>query len=268
MNWPALAQTIGLSVRFLDNVIDVCEYPVRDTVQLSQGNRKIGLGVMGFADCLFLLGIPYDSKKGIEFGSELMGFINKSARKASTELADMRGAFPNWNNSIWRTKRKKKVRNASITCIAPTGTISIIADCSPSIEPVYSLVFVRQILNDKKLLQINPIFKQVAQTHGFCSRKLEKQIAKTGSIQKISKIPPNIRRVFKSAYDISPQWHIRMQSAFQQHCDAAVSKTINFSEKATPASVDKAYKLAYQLNCKGVTIYRQHSRESEPMSLY
>ncbi len=268
MNWPALAQTIGLSVRFLDNVIDVCEYPVRDTVQLSQGNRKIGLGVMGFADCLFLLGIPYDSKKGIEFGSELMGFINKNARKASTELADMRGAFPNWNNSIWRTKRKKKVRNASLTCIAPTGTISIIADCSSGIEPVYSLVFVRQILNDTKLLQINPIFKQVAQSHGFYSRKFEKQIAKTGSIQKMSKIPPTIRRIFRSAYDISPQWHIRMQSAFQQHCDAAVSKTINFSEKATPASVDKAYKLAYQLNCKGVTIYRQHSRESEPMSLY
>jgi ribonucleoside-diphosphate reductase alpha chain len=268
MDWPALARTVRLSVRFLDNIIDMCEYPVRDTIRLSHGNRKIGLGVMGFADCLFMLGIPYDSKKGIEFGSKLIGFINKSARKASGELANMRGPFPNWSNSIWRTKRKKKVRNASITCIAPTGTISIIADCSPGIEPVYSLVFVRQILNDSKLLQINPIFKQVAQSHGFYSKKLEKQIVKTGSIQNMPQIPSTIRRIFKSAYDISPQWHIRMQSAFQQHCDAAVSKTINFSEKATLASVDKAYKLAYQLNCKGVTIYRQHSRESEPMSLY
>jgi ribonucleoside-diphosphate reductase alpha chain len=268
MDWPALAQTVGLSVRFLDNVIDMCEYPVRDTVRLSQGNRKIGLGVMGFADCLFLLGIPYDSKKGVDFASELMEFINKSARKASSELADIRGTFPNWNNSIWRTKRKKKVRNASITCIAPTGTISIIADCSSGIEPVYSLVFVRQILNDSKLLQINPIFKQVAQNHGFYSKKLEKQIAKTGSIQKMPQIPPAIRRIFKSAYDISPQWHIRMQSAFQQHCDAAVSKTINFSEKTSASSVDKAYKLAYQLNCKGITIYRQHSRDSEPMCLF
>ena len=267
MDWLGLDEAVRLSVRFLDNIIDVCEYPVRDTIRLSQGNRKVGLGVMGFADCLFMLGIPYDSKKGVEFGSELMSFINKSARKASIELANIRGPFPNWNNSIWRTKRKKKVRNASITCVAPTGTISIIADCSAGIEPVYSLVFVRQILNGSKLLQINPVFKQVAQTHGFYSKKLENQIAKTGSIQKMSQIPPGIRRIFKSAYDISPQWHIRMQAAFQQHCDAAVSKTINFSEKSTAASVDKAYKLAYQLNCKGITIYRQNSRESEPMCL-
>jgi len=216
---------------------------------------------------LFLLGIPYDSKRGTEFGSELMGFINKNARKASSELADLRGPFPNWNSSIWRTKRKKKVRNASITCVAPTGTISIIADCSSGIEPVYSPVFVRQILDGSKMLQINPIFKQVAENHGFYSKKLENQIAKTGSIQKIPQIPPAIRRIFKGAYDINPQWHIQMQSAFQQHCDAAVSKTINFSEKATVASVDKAFKSAYQLGCKGVTIYRQHSRDSEPMSL-
>jgi len=263
----ALAETVRLTVRFLDNIIDVCEYPVRDTIRLSQGNRKIGLGVMGFADCLFLLGVPYDSKRGTEFGSELMGFINKSARKASSELADLRGPFPNWNSSIWRTKRKKKVRNACLTCVAPTGTISIIADCSSGIEPAYSPVFVRQILNGSKLLQINPIFKQVADNHGFYSKKLEKQITKTGSIQKMPQISPAIRRIFKSAYDINPQWHIRMQSAFQQHCDAAVSKTINFSEKATVASVDKAYKLAYQLNCKGITIYRRRTRGSEPMSL-
>jgi ribonucleoside-diphosphate reductase alpha chain len=197
-----------------------------------------------------------------------MGFINKSARKASSELADLRGPFPNWNSSIWRTKRKKKVRNACLTCVAPTGTISIIADCSSGIEPVYSPVFVRQILDGSKLLQINPIFKQAAESHGFYSEKLVNQIAKTGSIQKILQIPPAIRRIFKSAYDINPQWHIRMQSAFQQHCDAAVSKTINFSEKATVASVDKAYKLSYQLNCKGITIYRRRTRDSEPMSLF
>lgn len=267
MDWPALAQTIRLAVRFLDNIIDVCEYPVRDTIRLSQGNRKIGLGVMGFADCLFLLGIPYDSNRGIEFGSELMDFTNKNARKASSELANLRGPFPNWNSSIWRTKRKKKVRNASLTCIAPTGTISIIADCSSGIEPAYSPVFVRQILNGSKLLQVNPIFKQVAESQGFYTKKLEKQIAKSGSIQNIPQIPPEIRRIFKSAYDINPQWHIRMQAAFQQHCDAAVSKTINFSEKATPASVDKAYKSAYQLGCKGITIYRRHSRDREPMCL-
>lgn len=267
MDWHALADTVKLSVRFLDNIIDVCEYPVRNTISLSQGNRKIGLGVMGFADCLFMLGIPYDSKRGAEFGSEIMEFINTNARKASSELADLRGPFPNWNNSIWRTKRKNKVRNACLTCVAPTGTISIIANCSSGIEPIYSLVFIRQVLNGSKLLQINPIFKQLAESHGLYNKKLENQILKIGSIQKMTQIPLDIRKIFKSAYDISPQCHIRMQAAFQKHCDAAVSKTINFSEKATIASVDKAYKLAYELGCKGVTIYRRHSRENEPMSL-
>jgi len=268
MDWPALAKTVRLAVRFLDNIIDVCEYPVRNTVRLAQGNRKIGLGVMGFADCMFLLGIPYNSQQGVEFGSELMSFINENARKASSELADLRGPFPNWSHSIWRTKRKKKVRNASITCVAPTGTISIISDCSSSIEPIYSLVFVRRILDGSKMLQINPIFKQEAEKHGFYSKKLENQIAKTGSIQKNTQIPVKIRRIFRCAYDIKPEWHIRMQAAFQQHCDAAVSKTINFNEKTTVAAVDKTYKLAYQLGCKGITIYRRHSRDSEPMSLF
>jgi ribonucleoside-diphosphate reductase alpha chain len=197
-----------------------------------------------------------------------MRFINQTACQASSELADLRGPFPNWNDSIWRTEKKKKIRNAAITCVAPTGTISIIADCSCGIEPAYSLVFFRQILNGSKMLQVNPIFKKVAENAGFYSRELEKQIAKTGSIQKIPKIPPRIRRIFRCAYDIKPEWHIRMQATFQKHCDAAVSKTINFNEKAATASVDKAYKLAYQLGCKGITIYRRHSRPREPMSLY
>ena len=223
---------------------------------------------MGFADCLFALGIRYDSQQGVEFGAKLMEFINENARKASGELADLRGPFPNWNSSIWRTEKNKKVRNASITCVAPTGTISIIADCSSGIEPAYSLVFVRQVLDGSRMLQINPVFKQVAEERGFYSTKLEKQIARTGSIQEVTKIPAEMRRVFRCAYDIKPQWHIRMQAAFQEHCDAAVSKTINFGEKATVTAVDKAYKLAYQLGCKGVTVYRRHSREHEPMTLY
>ena len=268
IDWPALARTVKLAVRFLDNIIDVCNYPVRDTVRLAQGNRKIGLGVMGFADCLFLLKIPYDSQQGVKFGSALMEFINKKARQASTDLANSRGPFPNWNDSIWRTERNQKVRNASITCVAPTGTISIIANCSSGIEPIYSPVFVRRVLNGSKMLQINPIFKQIAQKAGFYSKELEKQIAETGSIQKIHQIPASIRKIFRCAYDIKPEWHIKMQAAFQEHCDAAVSKTINFNEKATVAAVDKAYKLAYQLGCKGITIYRRHSRCHEPMSLY
>lgn len=267
MDWMALAAAVKLAVRFLDNTIDVCNYPVRDTVRLAQANRKIGLGVMGFADCLFLLGIPYDSKLGVGFASTVMNFINERAREAGTALANQRGPFPNWNDSIWRTQRNKKVRNAAVTCIAPTGTISIIADCSSGIEPVFSPVFIRRILGVEKMLQVNPVFKQTATKAGFYSKELEKQIAKAGSIQKILKIPPKIRKVFKCAYDIKPEWHIKMQAAFQQHCDAAVSKTINFRENANPAAVDKAYKLAYQLGCKGITIYRHHSRTQEPMSL-
>ncbi len=267
MDWPALADTVKLAVRFLDNIIDVCNYPVRDTVRLVQANRKIGLGVMGFADALFLLGIPYDSEQGVEFASTVMNFINQRAREASAALANQRGPFPNWNESVWRTKRNKKVRNASLTCVAPTGTISIIADCSCGIEPVFSLVFVRRILAGAKMRQINPVFEKGATKAGFYSKKLQNQIAKAGSVQQITQIPPNIRKIFKCAYDIKPEGHIQMQAAFQQHCDAAVSKTINFRENATPAAVDKAYKLAYQMGCKGITIYRRHSRAHEPMSL-
>ena len=267
MDWPALAESVKLAVRFLDNIIDTCNYPVRETVRLAQANRKIGLGVMGFADCLFLLGLPYNSQEAVEFGGTVMRFINKTAREASSELADLRGPFPNWNHSIWRTEKRRKVRNASLTCVAPTGTISIIANCSCGIEPAYSLVFVHQILDGSKMLHTNPVFRQIAEKGGFYSKKLEGQIAKTGSIQKMAQIPAKIRKVFKCAYDIKPEWHIRMQAAFQEHCDAAVSKTINFGENATAADVDKAYKLAYQLSCKGITIYRRHSRQQEPMSL-
>jgi len=267
MDWPSLAETVKLAVRFLDNIIDVCKYPLQNTVKLARANRKIGLGVMGLADCLFMLGIPYDSQPAIEFAETLMRFVNETAHKTSCELANLRGPFPNWNDSIWRTERARKIRNAAVTCIAPTGTISIIADCSCGIEPAYSLVFVRRILNGSKMLQINPVFKQTAKNAGLYTKKLEEQIARTGSIQKMPNIPSAIRKVFKCAYDIKPQWHIRMQAAFQQHCDAAVSKTINFGEKASVSAVDKAFKMAYTLGCKGITIYRRHSRQHEPMSL-
>ncbi len=268
MDWPRLAETIKLAVRFLDNVVDACEYPVADTVALAQANRKIGLGVMGFADCLFALGIAYDSEEGVEFGAKLMKFVNEQVRRASSELAASRGPFPNWGKSIWKKRYPKELRNAALTCVAPTGTTSIIADCSCGIEPVYSLVFTRQVLAGAKMLQANPIFKQFAEQHGFYSKKLQRQIARTGSIQKFLKVPPAIRRVFKGAYDISPKWHIRMQAAFQENCDAAVSKTINLSEKSTVDAVDKAYRLAYSLGCKGVTIYRRGSRNNEPMTLH
>ncbi len=266
MDWSSLAQAVKLSVRFLDNIIDVCSYPVEKTKQLAQSNRKIGLGVMGFADCLFLLGIPYDSSQGVKFGSQVMKFINDTAHKASGELAGLRGPFPNWENSIWQ-KKKIRIRNAAITCIAPTGTISIIADCSAGVEPLYSLVFLRQVLETEKMMQINTIFKREAQTGGFYNKKLVERIARAGSIRRMTQTPARIRSVFKCAYDIRPQWHIRMQAAFQKHCDAAVSKTINFPQKATVADIDRAYRLAYRLGCKGITVYRQHSRAHEPMTL-
>ena len=268
MDWPRLAETVKLAVRFLDNTVDACKYPIEDAADLAQANRKIGLGVMGFADCLFTLGIGYDSQEGVDFGAKLMKFVNDSAREASSELATLRGPFPNWSSSIWQTRYKREIRNAAITCAAPTGTISIIADCSSGIEPVYSLVFVRQILDGVKMEQINPIFKWFAEERGFYSKKLQRQIAKTGSIQKLIEIPLAVRRVFKSAYDIAPEWHIRMQAAFQEHCDAAVSKTINLREESPVAAVDEAYKQAYRLGCKGVTVYRRGCRECEPMSLY
>ena len=267
MDWPTLAETVTLAVRFLDNLIEVGNYPVRETVRLARGNRKIGLGVMGFADCLFMLGIPYDSQQGVDFGAELMKFVNENARKASAELANLRGPFPNWNSSIWRTERNWKVRNAAITCIAPTGTISIIADCSASIEPAYSLAFSHRILDGSKMLHVDPIFKRIAERDGFYSETLIEQMAKAGSIQKIKHIPEDVRRIFKCAYDIDPRWHIHMQAAFQNHCDAAVSKTINFRERVTTSAVDKAYRMAYHLGCKGVTVYRRRSRELEPMAL-
>ena len=267
MDWAALAETVGLSVRFLDNVIDACHYPVDEIAQMSHANRKIGLGVMGFADCLFMLGIPYDSTAAITFGRKIMKFVNEQAQQASAELAKIRGPFPNWPTSIWAAKHKRKVRNAAITCVAPTGTLSIIADCSAGIEPVYSLVFIRQVLDGKRLLQINPVFKNLAGQLGIYTNQLESAIARTGSIQHIKTIPAKMRNIFKCAFDISPQWHIRMQAAFQQYCDAAVSKTINFVPKATVKDVDKAYRLAFELGCKGITIYRRATRKNEPMTL-
>jgi ribonucleoside-diphosphate reductase alpha chain len=267
IDWLALAETTKLGVRFLDNIIDACHYPVTQTAEIARANRKIGLGVMGFADCLFMLGIAYDSNEGVAVGESIMKFINENAIQASSELAEKRGCFPNWPDSIWNKQRNLKVRNAAITCVAPTGTISIIADCSSGIEPLYSLVFVRQVLSGQKLLQTNPVFRKIAESRGFYSEDIARQALQTGSIQKITSIPAQIRKIFKCAYDITPEWHIRMQAGFQKHCDAAVSKTINFTEKAKTASVDKAYRLAYHLGCKGITIYRRKSRPDEPMTL-
>lgn len=262
MDWSALAQTVRLAVRFLDNTIDVSDYPVEETLRLAQENRKIGLGIMGFADCLFLLGIPYDSERGVKFAASLMKSINEDAHRASSDLANLRGAFPNWDQSTWRTQKSINIRNASVTCIAPTGTISIIAGCSGGIEPTYSLVYERKVEGETTVI-INPVFKQVAKDQGFYRPGLIEEILRQGSLKNIEGIPEKIKRVFVTALEIAPEWHIQMQAAFQEHCDAAVSKTINLSQKAAIADVDKAYKLAFELGCKGTTVYRDGSRENQ-----
>lgn len=264
----ALGEAVELGVRFLDNVLDVCDYPVERIAEMSHTNRKIGLGVMGFADCLFQLGIAYDSAKGVNFGRDLMKFINLTAHAASQRLAEERGVFDNWDKSIWRTKKRRKMRNAAVTCIAPTGTISIIADCCCGIEPVYSLVFVRQVLSGKRLLQVDGVFRRTAEHRGIYSEQLKRRLADTGSVQRLKDIPADMRRVFKTAYDVRPGWHVKMQAAFQEHCDAAVSKTINFADDASVANVARSFKLAYKLGCKGITVYRRSSRQDEPMALY
>lgn len=263
IDWHRLRETVRLAVRFLDDVIDVNKYPLPEVKEITIGNRKIGLGVMGFADMLIKLGIPYNSNQAITDAKELMKFINEEARNMSVELAHSRGSFPNFKGSIWERKGFKAIRNAAITTIAPTGTISIVAGCSSGIEPLFAVVYVRNVLNGTRMLEIHPIFERVTREQGFYSEKLIKKIAKTGSIQHFKQIPGDVRRIFVTAHDISPEWHVRMQAAFQKHCDNAVSKTVNLPHEATPKDVEMVFKLAYELKCKGITVYRNRSKRQQ-----
>jgi ribonucleoside-diphosphate reductase alpha chain len=265
-DYEAFRKVIHLALRFLDNVIDINRYPIPETAEISRNNRKIGLGVMGFADALFALGIPYDSEEGVAFAEQVMQFLNDESHRASEALAAERGVFPNWKGSIWEP-RGIKMRNAATTTVAPTGTISIIANCSGGIEPLFSLVFFRNVMEGQRLLEINRPFEEVARKGGFFSKKLMEQIAQQGSIRKMDDIPEEVRRVFCTAHDIAPEWHIRMQAAFQKHCDASISKTINFPHDATVEDVRGIYLLAYEHRCKGVTVYRDGCRQHQPMAL-
>lgn len=262
----AFRTVVQLAMRFLDNVIDVNRYPIPETAEISRNNRKIGLGVMGFADALYALGIPYDSGEGVAFAEMLMQALNDESHKASELLAVERGVFPNWKGSIWEP-RGIRMRNAATTTVAPTGTISIIANCSGGIEPLFSLVFFRNVMDGQRLLEVNTPFEQVAKARGFYSKELMKRIAEHGSIRKMEDVPEDVRRVFCTAHDIAPEWHIRMQAAFQAHCDASISKTINFAHEATVEDVRKIYLLAHAHRCKGVTVYRDGCRQNQPMAL-
>jgi ribonucleoside-diphosphate reductase alpha chain len=258
IDWERLREVIWISVRFLDNVIDVNRYPLPEIDKMTKANRKIGLGIMGFAELLIKLGIAYDSKDALLIGEKLMQFITNEARRCSTELGLERGSFPNFELSVWNSKYEA-MRNATVTTIAPTGTISIIAGCSSGIEPLFAVAFVRNVMGG--MLEINKLFEDIAKERGFDSKDLITEIAKCGSIQDIEGIPGDIKRMFVTALDISPEWHVRMQAAFQKYTDNSVSKTVNLPSDATWGDVKKVFLLAYKLKCKGITIYRYGSKE-------
>jgi ribonucleoside-diphosphate reductase alpha chain len=262
-----LGETVKKAVHFLDNVIDMNLYPLKRIEETTKSNRKIGLGVMGFADMLLMLGISYDSEGSIKIAEKIMKFILETSRAASQEIAKDRGAFPNFKNSIYNIAGAKPLRNATLTTIAPTGTLSIIANCSSGIEPVFAISYIRNIMDNTKLIEVHPYFKEVAERKGFFTPELMNIIAQKGSVKSLCEIPEDIQKIFVTAHDIEAAWHIRMQAAFQKYTNNAVSKTVNLPQHATVDDVRKIYILAYEGGCKGVTIYRDHSRDEQVLSV-
>jgi ribonucleoside-diphosphate reductase alpha chain len=263
IDWEKLRKTVRSTVHFLDNVIDVNKFPLSEIEKMTKANRKIGLGIMGFADMLIELGIPYNSEEGIKTAEEVMKFITEEARKKSVELGVERGSFPNFKGSKWEKEGYKHMRNATVTTIAPTGTISIIAGCSSGVEPLFAISFVRNVMGGTTLMEVNQLFEKIARERGFYSDALMMEIAKKGSIQSINEIPNDVKKIFVTAFDISPEWHVRMQAAFQKYTDNAVSKTVNLPNDATIGDVEKIYWMAYQMKCKGITIYRYGSKKEQ-----
>lgn len=294
VDWDLLADTTRTAIRFLDNVIAVNNYPLPQISEMVQNNRKIGLGVMGWADMLMMMGISYSSEEGTRLAGQVMEFIDYISKCESVELSKERGRFNNFKGSIYDqdhylyNKYKGKsagkisddmwaelddqikvhgIRNATTTCIAPTGTISMIASASGGVEPLFGLVFSRLIMDGTEMLEVNPIFKDYMMSHGLYSEELMQKIAKDGSVAHVDGIPEDVKRIFVTAHDVTPYWHVKMQAAFQLHTDNAVSKTVNFVESATRKDIEETYILAYKNNLKGITVYRNNSRQFQPMNL-
>jgi len=269
IDWDKLKSTVEKAVHFLDNVIDANKYPLPEIEKITRfGNRKIGLGVMGFADMLIELGVPYNSRPALKIAEQVMKFIEETAINTSVKLAEERGSFANFKGSVWEKRGFKCMRNATLTTIAPTGTISEIAGCSNGIEPLFAIVYTKRVRETlgTDLLIVNPLFEKVAIEEGFYSEELMKKISSSTSIQHIEEIPEHVRRIFVTAHDIPPEWHVRMQAAFQKYVDNAVSKTINFPQNASMNDIEEAFLLAYRLGCKGITVYRDRSRSIQVLS--
>jgi len=277
LDWDAFKRDVHLTTHFLDNIIDVNKYPLPEITDLSSRIRRIGLGVMGFADALVRLGIAYDTDEGVEFGRKVMAFVDSESKKESARLAKERGTFAEWDKSIWgpektaardaegkRIRPMQKLRNCNVTTVAPTGTISIIAGCSSGLEPLFAVAFMRNQAG-VQMPDVNEDFVRIAQAEGWYTEELMERIAKTGTAKQ-PEVPAQWQRVFVTANEIAPEWHIRMQAAFQEHCDSAISKTTNFSHAATMDDVRAIYELAYELRCKGVTVYRDGSRDNQVLS--
>jgi ribonucleoside-diphosphate reductase alpha chain len=267
IDYTRLSRIVRLAVHFLDDVIDVNQFPLPQIEERTRATRKIGLGVMGFADMLIQLGISYDSEQGLAIAEEVARFISEEANRASLELGEQRGVFPAFEGSVYDVPDGPRFRNATRTTVAPTGSLSIIANCSSGIEPIFALSYVRHILEGEELVEVNPYFEQVAKDRGFYSPELMKDLALGGKIRDIEGIPEDVKRIFVTAYDIAPEWHVKMQAAFQRSCDSAVSKTVNFAYEATPEDIANVYILAYGEKLKGITIYRDRSRESQVLTV-
>lgn len=265
IDYKLLEETVYDSVHFLDNVIDVNNYPLPEIDKKTKQTRKIGLGIMGFADMIIMLGISYNSEEAVKLAEKVMKFINDKSKEASRKLAKVRGPFPEFEKSIF--KDEEPIRNATTTTIAPTGTISIIAGVSSGIEPLFAVAFVRNVMDNDKLVEVNPYFKEVLEARGLYNKDLMLKVANEGTPSHIAELPNDIKKVFATAHDVSPKWHIKMQAAFQKHTDNAVSKTVNFRHDATIDEVKEVYNLAYKMGCKGVTIYRDGSRDSQVLNV-